>query len=208
MGDRLRVALFLEDAGHQRFIDALVRRLADEEGVAVEIDVRNARGGASQLDGQFTRFLRDNATLDQRLDLVVLIRDTDCRGVDTIKTRYFRLIDDVGYPGEVVVGAPEPHIECWYLSDPPALQRVLSSGFQAPVPDSKCGSGRFKRLLSQTVKDAGVEPAEGESSTPRNCRRDGHLQGLLQCSLARCVCKGYQEGTWAIRLIPPEGENS
>lgn len=71
MGDRLGVALFLEDAGHQRFIDALVRRLAEEEGVAVEIDVRNARGGASQLDGQFTRFLRDNATLDQQLDLVV-----------------------------------------------------------------------------------------------------------------------------------------
>lgn len=161
MGDKLGVALFLEDAGHQRFIDALVRRLADEDGVAVEIDVRNARGGASQLDGQFTRFLRDNATLDKQLDLVVVIRDTDCRGVDTIKTRYFRLIDDVGYLGEVVVGAPEPHIECWYLSDPAALQRVLSSGVQAPVPDSKCGSGRFKRLLSQTVKDAGVEPAEG-----------------------------------------------
>ena len=38
---------------------------------------------------------------------------------------------------------------------------VLSSSVQAPVPDSKCGSGRFKRVLSQTVKDAGVEPAEG-----------------------------------------------
>ena len=161
MGDRLRVALFLEDAGHQRFIDALVRRLAEAEGTAVEIDVRNARGGASQLDGQFTRFLRDKATLYQRPDLVVVVRDTDCRGVDTIKSRYFRLIDDVEYSGEVVVGAPEPHIECWFLSDPPALQRVLSSGVQAPVPDSKCGSGRFKRLLSQTVKDAGVEPAEG-----------------------------------------------
>ena len=60
-----------------------------------------------------------------------------------------------------MIGAPEPHIECWYLSDPPALQRVLSSSVQAPVPDSKCGSGRFKRVLSQTVKDAGVEPAEG-----------------------------------------------
>lgn len=161
MGDRLRVALFLEDAGHQRFIDALVRRLAEEEGAAIEIDVRNARGGASQLDGQFTRFLRDNAILYRRADLVVVVRDTDCRGVDTIKSRYSRLIDGVEYSGEFVIGAPEPHIECWYLSDPPALQRVLSSGVQAPVPDSRCGSGRFKRLLSQTVKDAGVEPAEG-----------------------------------------------
>ncbi len=151
----------MEDVGHEGFVGALVRRLAAEADVEVELEVRNARGGAPQLDQQFVQFLRDNVTLDQRFDLVVVIRDTDCGGVDTVKTRYSRLVRDAHYPGEVVVGAPEPHIECWYLSDPTALQRVLRADTQATVPDSKCGHDKFKRKLSQVVEDAHVSPLLG-----------------------------------------------
>lgn len=154
----MRLALFLEDIGHERFVDALVGRLAGEACVPIEIDVRNARGGAPRLDQQFMQFLRDYAATDTSPDLVVVIRDTDCNGVDTVKSRYSKLVEDAGYLGDVVIGAPEPHIECWYLADPPALQRVLRAPTQTPVPDSKCGKGRFKQVLSQTMSDAGVVP--------------------------------------------------
>ena len=157
----MRVALFLEDVGHERFVGALVRRLASEANVEVEMEVRNARGGAPRLDQQFVQFLRDNVTIDQRLDLVVVIRDTDCVGVERVKTRYLGLVRNVHYSGEVVVGAPEPHIECWYLSDPTALQRVLRADAQASVPDSKCGRERFKQMLYQIVEDAHVAPLLG-----------------------------------------------
>ena len=157
----MRVTLFLEDIGHEWFVASLVRRLAAESGVSIEVEVRNARGGASQLDHQFVQFLRDYAVATRRPDLVVVVRDTDCAGVATIKTRYSRLVETAGYLGNVVVGAPEPHIECWYLADPAALQRVLHASTQAPVPDSRCGKGRFKQLLSKTVTDAGVVPLLG-----------------------------------------------
>ena len=157
----MKVALFLEDVGHERFVGALTKRLADETIVEIDIEVRNARGGAARLDEQFTQFLRDIATSGQRFDLVVVIRDTDCKGVDTIKSRYLRLVEAVDYSGEVVIGAPEPHIECWYLADPSALQRVLHGHTQASVPDSKCGRNRFKRMLSETVRDSGVFPLLG-----------------------------------------------
>ena len=157
----MRLALFLEDVGHERFVDSLVRRLAREACVPLQVDVRNARGGASQLDRQFTQFLLDYAIADMRPDLVVVIRDTDCTGVGTVKSRYSRLVEDAGYLGDVVIGAPEPHIECWYLADPTALQRVLRASTQATVPDSKCGTGRFKQLLSNTVTAAGVAPLLG-----------------------------------------------
>ncbi len=157
----MKLVLFLEDLGHERFVDSLLRRLADEACVPVEVHVRNARGGASQLDQQFMQFLGGYAASDTRPDLVVVIRDTDCSGVGTIKSRYLKLVEDAGYLGDIVVGAPEPHIECWYLADPPALQRVLRAPTQAPVPDSKCGPGRFKQVLSQTVTDAGVVPLLG-----------------------------------------------
>ncbi len=157
----MRVALFLEDIGHEGFVGSLVRRLADQEGVPIEVDIRNARGGASQLDQQFVRFLQDYSITDLRPDLVVVLRDTDCAGVGTIQSRYSKLVEDAGYVGNVVIGAPEPHIECWYLADPSALQRVLRAPTQAPVPDSKCGAGRFKDLLAKTVADAGVIPLLG-----------------------------------------------
>ena len=157
----MRVTLFLEDIGHERFIDSLVRRLADQEGVPIEVDVRNASGGASRLDDQFVRFLRDYSVTDRRPDLVVVIRDTDCAGVRTVQSRYSRLVESADYVGDVVIGAPEPHIECWYLADPPALQRVLRAPTQAPIPDSRCGASRFKELLAKTVTDAGVVPLLG-----------------------------------------------
>ena len=157
----MRIALFQEDVGHERFIGALIKRLADEVGVSVQLELRNARGGASQLDQQFVQFLNDNVALDQQLNLVVVIRDTDCVGVERIKTRYSGLARDSRYSGDVVIGAPEPHVECWYLSDPTALQRVLRADTQATVPDSKCGRDRFKRKLSQVVEDAHVSPLLG-----------------------------------------------
>lgn len=157
----MRIALFQEDVGHERFIGALIKRLADEVGVSVQLELRNARGGASQLDQQFVQFLNDNVALDQQLNLVVVIRDTDCVGVERIKTRYSGLARDSRYSGDVVIGAPEPHVECWYLSDPTALQRVLRADTQATVPDSKCGHDRFKRKLSQVVEDAHVSPLLG-----------------------------------------------
>ncbi len=103
----------------------------------------------------------DSVTLDHPLDLVAVVRDTDCVGVEKVKRRYEELVWDAHYSGDVVIGTPEPHIECWYLSDPAALQRILRADTQAAVPDSKCGRDRFKRKLSEVVEDAQVAPLLG-----------------------------------------------
>lgn len=155
----MKVAFFLEDIGHERFLTSLTTRIAAERGVRMEASVLNATGGSPRLDAEFEKFLKDysaRGTLD--FDLVVVAKDTDCRGVQTVIDEIERRVGRVRHPARTVVAAPEPHIECWYLADPSAIQRVLESPSLPAIPDSRCGRGRFKTRLSQTVRDAGVLP--------------------------------------------------
>lgn len=58
----LRVGYFLEDIAHEKFIAALVRRVAQEVGLApesLEDIVYNASGGEGRTMTELRRFLRD-----------------------------------------------------------------------------------------------------------------------------------------------------
>ncbi|MFQ6092422.1 MAG: hypothetical protein ACE5OR_07035 [bacterium] len=58
---KIRVCYFLEDRAHERFLKALVERVAREEGIMAHLllyDVRSARHG-SRVINQFREFLRD-----------------------------------------------------------------------------------------------------------------------------------------------------
>lgn len=155
----MKVAFFLEDIGHQRFLTSLTTRIAVEKDIRMKVSVLNATGGAPRLDEEFEDFLKDYSARGAiEFDLVVVAKDTDCRGVQTVIDDVQRRVNQVQQPPTTVVAAPEPHIECWYLADPNAIQRVLGSPSLPAIPDSRCGRGRFKAKLSQTVRDAGVLP--------------------------------------------------
>lgn len=59
----------------------------------------------------------------------------------------------------VISMIPEPHIERWLLLDSEAFKKVF--GTDCSVPNRKCDRDRYKRLLLQAIRDAGVVPLLG-----------------------------------------------
>ena len=158
----MKLGLFLEDIGHERLLYGLAARVADDSGVRWEITVLNASGGAPRRDEELRRFMDDYGRGDApEFDVIVVARDTDCAGFRTVRRQMEDHVHESRYNGKVVFAIPEPHIECWYLADPPALQRALKSANLALVPDSRCGRDRFKQRLVQAVTDTGVIPTLG-----------------------------------------------
>lgn len=74
------IALFVEDNAHRQVVGALAKRLADERGVVVDLDWRNAVGGHGTVVREFKRYLRDLERQGGRQpDLIVVAADANCR---------------------------------------------------------------------------------------------------------------------------------
>ena len=149
------IALFGEDDAHRLFIGPLVKRLARERGVAVRLDWRNAVGGHGKAAAEFRRYLRD---LERQggppPDLIVVATDANCGGLNARAEEF-----SADAPAPIVHAIPYPHIERWFLLDGAAFKRVFGRGCEAP--DSKCERGRYKRLLNEEIRAAGVDPSLG-----------------------------------------------
>jgi hypothetical protein len=63
------------------------------------------------------------------------------------------------YAGDRIVAVPDPHIERWLSLDSAGFKSVLGHGCSAP--DQKCKKDRYKRLLAEAVRDAGLKPIFG-----------------------------------------------
>ena len=162
MVGNLVIGLFLEDIAHEEFIVGLVLRIASELCIAVEFNVRNATGGIPRMRGELRRFLGAHAGTVP-FDILVIAQDTDCRGENTIRREVRAVVDRAGYTGTTVVAAPAPHIECWYLADPVAIQRINRSPTLSSVPSSECEKDLYKSELAQAFRNSplggGVEQA-------------------------------------------------
>lgn len=151
-----RIALFGEDYAHRQVIDALVRRLACEFDIPVNLDWRRASGGHGRVVDELDCYLRD--LTNQRSpypDLIVVCTDANCRG---LSERLRELQTDVA-PAPLAFAIPDPHIERWLLLDGAAFRVVFGRGCDAP--DQKCDRDRYKQLLAQAIRDAGIVPAIG-----------------------------------------------
>ena len=159
----LVIAFFLEDIAHEKFITGLVHRIASEMRIPVKFDVRNATGGIPRMRGELRRFLRQSVRASTMpFDMLVIAQDTDCRGESTIRREVGDVVQRAGYIGTTVIAAPAPHIECWYLADPVAIQSVNHSSRLVSVPSSECEKDLYKRQLSHEFPDrplGGIESA-------------------------------------------------
>lgn len=149
------IAAFGEDSAHRMVVGPLIAKVAGEQGIAVHIDWRSARGGYPKVANELRDYLRDLSLQREPPDLIVIATDANCKGV---VRRTSELPLDRARVG-VVLAIPEPHIERWLLVDGAAFKDVLGRGCQAP--DQKCARDRYKGLLLQAVIDAGVEPSLG-----------------------------------------------
>jgi hypothetical protein len=153
-----RISLFVEDFGHEEFLRALLCRLAREEGIPLEIEVRNASGGHGRAIRELREFVRElRAGASALPDLLVVAVDANCKGYGDRRKE----ID--GAVGELkdwtVCAVPDPHVERWLLVDSAAFKAVLGRGCSAP--DQKCDRDRYKQLLRAAVSDAGLSPLFG-----------------------------------------------
>jgi hypothetical protein len=153
------VLLVAEDDAQERLIGALILRVARESHRGVQLRIRSAYGG-------LPRVLREVAILANEIDrghraapaIVVVAVDANCKGTDQrvneIRGRAGTRLSD-----RLVAAIPDPHVERWYLLDGAAFKAVLGRGCDAP--DKKCEKDRYKRLLNDAIRGAGVEPLLG-----------------------------------------------
>ncbi len=150
-----RIAVFVEDFAHRQVIGPLIRRVAADAGVEVELEWRNARRGHGQVVREFKDYLRDLRDQGGLPDLVVIGTDANCKG----RIERSRELPTEDCPVPAVLAIPDPHIERWLLLDGAAFKAALGQGCQAP--DRKCARDRYKEALIGAVLKAGITPSLG-----------------------------------------------
>ena len=151
------IALFGEDRAHQLVVGALLRRLAEEQRVEVSLEWRHAYGGYGRMKHELNDYLRALHRHREPLpDLIVAATEANCKGL-TARTREIADLD--GRTPPMVLAVPDPHIERWLLLDGAAFKTVFDRGCRAP--DRKCDRNRYKQLLVEAIRAAGVIPSLG-----------------------------------------------
>lgn len=152
------VVLFVEDVGHEMVLQALVQRIANDLTCEIDMQLRSVRGGVGKMTSELRQYLRDVRSFrEKQPDLLIIGRDANCKGYNERRREIEQIIGTFGTP--VVYAIPDPHIERWLLLDSSAFKAVLGRGCAAP--DQKCERDRYKRLLLDAVRHAGVTPLLG-----------------------------------------------
>jgi hypothetical protein len=161
MSRNLHVDLFAEDQAHEEFLDPLIARIAREENVEISTRVRSARGGHARAIAEFKlyqSFLVRGLMTAKPPDLIVVAIDGNCTTFARKREEIEAARDD-GLSASIVAACPDPHVERWYLADPPSFHSVV--GFQPVVGRAKCERGHYKALLSDAVVRGGHPPTLG-----------------------------------------------
>jgi hypothetical protein len=152
------IALFVEDHAHYEFLKALIERLAREHNQTIRLDWRNVRRGHNAVIQELKQFLRDLARGRGGFpDLIIVATDANCQGLAQRISEIRQITDTT--PARVICAVPDPHIERWLLVDSAAFKVVLGRGCAAP--DHKCEKARYKRLLIEAIRQAGIVPNLG-----------------------------------------------
>jgi hypothetical protein len=178
------IALFVEDHAHYEFLKALIERLAREHGLVIRLDWRNVRRGHNAVIQELKQFLRDLMRGRSGYpDLIVVATDANCKGIAQ-RVKEIREVTDAT-AARVICAVPDPHVERWLLVDSAAFKAVLGRGCAAP--DQKCEKARYKRLLIEAIRQAGITPNLGgiEFAADIVASMNLELAGRLDPSLQR-----------------------
>ena len=171
-----RIVLFVEDYGHEAFINTLVKRLAHAKGIEVKIERRSAHGGHGKVITEYQLYLRDLRRRERLPDLLIAATDANCKGY--VERR--REIEETNgeFKNFTICATPDPHIERWLLLDSAAFKSVLGKGCDAP--DQKCSKDRYKKLLLEAMQNAGVTPPLGGMEYAEDIVNAMNLQRIEQ----------------------------
>jgi hypothetical protein len=155
------VDLFVEDQAHEEFVGAIVRRRAKELGKDLKTHFRSARGGHGRVLDELR--LYQASVLKQYLGLV--LPDVLVVAIDANCKRFYRARDDIldalddKFKPLAAIACPDPHVERWFLADPPRFQSVV--GATVRPGRRKCEKSRYKTMVAQAVTRAGHPPTLG-----------------------------------------------
>ncbi len=152
-----RISVFCEDRGHELFLRALIRRLAAEAAVDVELEFRNSSGGLGHAVSNFKLYqqLMKRGRIVGTPDVLLVVVDGNDLGWQARRHELTRIIDSTVFP-VFVVGCPDPYVERWCLLEPQALEAV---GAVPPSGKAVYRTGRravFKKQLKEALADGGV----------------------------------------------------
>ena len=146
------VLLFVEDSAQEKFLRAMIHRLAHDAGISLAVRIRTATGGVPRVLTQLSDFVENvEKDLVSAPDGLVIAVDANCKGF----TERRKLAEERAgsLRDRVVYAIPDPHIERWFLLDSEAFRTAIGRGCSAP--DAKCEKQRYKKLLSQSVLEGG-----------------------------------------------------
>ena len=155
------IVLLGEDTGHETVLTVLLSRYSSDYKIVTTVKTLSSRGGLARVHHEFDTFLTDvDGDRASTPDLIVIATDSNCMGylkrrqqLEKVALKYPRLKDLIAY------AIPDPHIERWLMADPDGFKEVLGKG--CTLPKMKCEKDEYKRLLDQSVRDAGVRPILG-----------------------------------------------
>ncbi|MEW6137060.1 MAG: hypothetical protein AB1733_02435 [Thermodesulfobacteriota bacterium] len=156
MNSEPRLDIFVEDRAHEYFIRALVRRLAREQGLSFDVQVRSGTGGHGRAVSEFRNY---QALLDKGLlsdpGLIVVAIDANCA---KFPRKRREILDTVSSArsGAVIAACPDPHVERWYMADPESFHRVVGSSPR--IRQKKCKRDYYKNALASAVRQGGHPP--------------------------------------------------
>jgi len=155
MSSAVPIDLFVEDRAHEALLVPLIRRIASQEGVDVDLRVRSARGGHGKAIGEFRvyqQLLEKAAIQDPPPALIVVGIDGNCVTY-AMKRSEIQDATRASFRDRVVAACPDPHIERWFLADAESFHEVV--GHRPAVGRKKCARDHYKQLLGRAIRDGG-----------------------------------------------------
>jgi len=199
MVGKIRIAYFLEDIAHEKFLRALVMRVAQQAGLRYDDlveEVRNATGGKPRVLAELRRFLLDvqSASTNPYQILIVAI-DSNCAKYTKVRDDITNIVEAANYHSPVVLAIPNPYIERWYVMDPEAFKSATGATVVSRPPRKHRKRDSYKKILREALLTAGIRPILGGAEYGEKVARQIHLYNAekVDRSFGRCVRNLKQE---------------
>lgn len=152
------ISLFVEDTDHEDFLVALVHRVANAYNIEIKVKVSNVRGGHENVIAELGQYQQDLQHNTEALpDIIIVGTDSNSKGFLQREKEIHQAVSSLA--DRVISMISKPYIERWLLLDSEAFKEVF--GTDCSVPNRKYDRNRYKRLILQAIRDAGVVPLLG-----------------------------------------------
>ena len=171
------ISLFVEGTVHEDFLVALVQRVANAYNIEINIKVSSVRDGHKKVITELNQYQQDlQHNAEELPDLIIVGTDSNSKGFLQLEKEINQATSNLA--DRVISMIPKPYIERWLLLDSEAFKQVF--GTDCSVPNRKCDRNRYKRLLLQAIRDAGVIPLLAGIEYTRDLVNTMNLQHMEQ----------------------------